>query len=139
MAVQDDRLTTLNLLNLDIMGSFIGIISLSLFILISYTSKNIILSSFFTNRQSRSTVFLDEAALVGRILLVLTGYIGANTTTIRLKLLTQKVIRNEPIDGTLLPNIWLTRGIWTSLAGGIMGLIGDYIRLQQPSRLPVSE
>lgn len=45
MVVQDERLITLNLLNLEIMGSTIAIIGLSIFILTSYRAKNIILNS----------------------------------------------------------------------------------------------
>ncbi|EGW36290.1 hypothetical protein [Desulfosporosinus sp. OT] len=138
MVVQDDRLTTLNLLNLEIFGSFIGVISLSLFIFISYTSKNIILTSYLSGRNLRPTFSLDDAALVGRILLVLAGFIAANTTTMRLMLLIQKVLRNEPLEGPLIPNIWLTIGIWTSFVGGLIALVGDYERAQLASpRLPV--
>ena len=136
MVVQDDRLTTLNLLNLEIIGSLIGIFGLSVFILTSYTSKNILLNSYFNGRHSPQILTLDVAALVGRILLISAGFIAANTAALRLIQLNQKTMRNQPIDGTLEPNIWLTVGSWTAFAGGMISLVGDYKRLQSP-RLPI--
>lgn len=136
MVVQDDRPIILNLLNLEIIGSLIAIIGLSVFILTSYSSKNILLNSN-PDRHSNQTLTLDFAALVGRSLLVTAGFIAANTTTIRLIQLTQKAVKNQPLDGTLDPNIWLTVGMWTSFAGGIIALVGDYKRVQQSPRLPI--
>jgi len=137
VVVQEDRLTTLYLLNLEIMGSFIGIFGLFVFIITSNNSKSILMNSYLESRNLRQTLTLDVAALVGRIILVTAGIIAAYTTTMRLTQLTQKVLGNEPLAGTLFPNIWLTVGIWTSFAGGVIALVGDYKRVQQSPRLPV--
>ncbi|MBP1759806.1 MAG: hypothetical protein H6Q63_723, partial [Firmicutes bacterium] len=79
---------------------------------------NILLNSYFNGRHSPQILTLDVAALVGRILLISAGFIAANTAALRLIQLNQKTMRNQPIDGTLEPNIWLTVGSWTAFAGG---------------------
>lgn len=137
MVVQDERLITLNLLNLEIMGSTIAIIGLSIFILTSYRAKNIILNSYLNSGYCPSTLPLDVAALAGRVFLVSAGLLAAYTTTIRLNQLTQKLSLRERQIGTLIPNVWLTIGTWTSLFGGVIALVGDYKRTQQTPRVPI--
>lgn len=138
MTVQDNQLIDLTLLNLDITSSLIGMTSLSLFIFTSYASKNLIMNSSLRNAQFRPAITLDDIVFVGRLIMISAGFISATTSTIRLILLYQKAMRNEPLDGTLSPNIWLTVGIWTSLAGGMIVLIGDYQRTQQSPRVPIA-
>ena len=137
MVAQDTQLTTLDLLNLEILGSSLGIIGLSIFIFTSFRSKNVLINSYLSGRPSNSALALNVSALLGRIVLVTAGSIAGYAATIRLIQLTKKAMRNQPMGGTLEPNIWLTIGIWTSFAGGIISLVGDYKRVQESSRVPI--
>lgn len=110
---------------------------LAVFILTSYNSKAILLNSYQKGRRSQQRLTLDIAALKGRILLITAGFIAGITSTLRLIQLTHKAMRNQPLNGTLEPNLWITVGIWTPFAGAIMALVGDYKRVQQSPRIPI--
>ncbi|AHF08704.1 hypothetical protein [Desulfitobacterium metallireducens] len=137
MLNQDDRMT-LTLLNLEIIGSLTAIIGLILFIVASTTAKDILLSSYFRRNPGNSNLNPDVTAFLGRLFFVAAGFIAASTTTLRLIQRAQKVLRHEPMQGTLVPITYIVIGSWTSLFGGIIALIGDYRRVQEsPSSIPV--
>lgn len=95
------------------------------------------MNSYQNGRRSQQSLTLLIAALEGRILLVTAGFIAGITSTIRLIQLIHKAMRNQPLNGTLDPNLWITVGVWTSFAGGIMALVGDYKRVQPSRRIPI--
>lgn len=137
MLNEDDRMT-FTLLNLEIIGSVTAIIGLMLFIVASAAAKDILLSSYFRRNLGNSNLNPDVTAFLGRLLFVIAGFIAASTTTLRLIQRVQKVLRNEPMQGTLVPIIYVTIGSWTSLFGGIIALVGDYRRVQEsPGSIPV--
>lgn len=137
MPNQDDRMTY-TLLNLEIIGSVTAIIGLTLFIVASSAAKDILLSSYFRQNLGNSNLNPDVTAVLGRLFFVVAGFIAASTTTLRFLQRTQKALRNEPMQGTLVPIIYVTIGSWISLFGGIIALVGDYRRVQEsPSSIPV--
>lgn len=135
MAAQSNPTTTLNLLNLEILGSFLGISGLLILILTSYQAKRDLIAGN-SNRQSNTTIDLDFSALIGRLVLVTAGFIAANTSTLRLKELARQTTKNGDLSQSLSPNVWITLGAWIAFGGGILALVGDFQRLQQP-RVPV--
>lgn len=137
MLNQDDRLT-LTLLNLEIIGSLTAIVGLILFIVASITAKDLLLSSYFRRNLGDSNLNPDVTAFLGRLFFVMAGFIAAGTTTLRLIQRTQMILRSEPMQGTLVPIIYVTIGSWTALFGGIIALVGDYRRVQEsPSSIPI--
>ena len=141
MAAQNNLSTTLNLLNLDILSSFLGISGLLILILISYQGKRVLLEPKSNNQNSPATINLDLAALTGRLLLVTAGFISANTNTWRLQELVREATKNKSRSAAAAvgPDIWLTLGAWIAFGGGIFALVGDFQRLRNPSRVPVAE
>lgn len=141
MADQNNLATTLNLLNLDILSSFLGISGLLILILTSYQGKRVLLEPKSNTQNSTATINLDFAALTGRLLLVTAGFISANTNTLRLQELARQAAKNKnrSAAASINPDIWLTLGAWIAFGGGIFALVGDYQRLRNPSRVPVAE
>lgn len=137
MLNQDDRMT-LTLLTLEIVGSVTAIIGLILFILAATTSKDILLASYFGLGPFSSNLNPDVTTLIGRIFFVIAGFIAVSATTLRLIQRAQKVLQNVPIQGTLIPNVYVTLGSWTALVGGLIALVGDYRRVKEsPTSIPV--
>ena len=137
MLNRDDQLT-LNLIYLEIISSVTSIIGLILFILASNVAKDMILSSNNGQRNFRPSLNPDITTLVARSFLVISGVIVVGTVTTRLIQRNQQVLRNEPIQGTLIPITYITLGSWISLFGALIAIVGDYKRVQEtPSSIPI--
>jgi hypothetical protein len=114
----DDQLT-LTFIDMEILGSTTAIIGLTLFILASFTSRNILLRAYTHSGLSlRNPSYVpailnpDLITVVGRILLVSASLLASITTTMRFFQRATRIKRNEPMGGTLVPITFVTFGSW---------------------------
>lgn len=138
MLNQDDQLT-ITLLNLEIVSSVTAIAGLILFILVSYDAKEEVLFTSYSNQSyTRQNLNFDVTTFIGRLIIIIASFIAAGAATLRLNQRIQKILRHQPMEGTIIPNIYITLGLWIVFMGGLIVSVGDYKRIQEsPSATPI--
>ncbi|OCZ49863.1 hypothetical protein [Dehalobacter sp. TeCB1] len=127
--INNDDNTALKLLDLENIGSFVWIIGSLILIVAVIESKKSIMKT--NSLILPNNIFPYILMVNGRILWTIANLIAAIAVTGEQIQREKKVLARKPIIGSLIPDNYITIGMWISFIGIFIVLIGDKKRLKE--------